>query len=191
VTDPDDPLRTYSPEEESALTANLVQLTQAIHGGDTRQRPIDIAFLQDVHAGLFRGVRDHAGRMRARGFGQEWVIFGPHRSVHRDVVAKELQQTFNAAQRQLVALEETSETYELDLLQVAVKLHADIIRVHPFEDGNGRSSRLCANHVLVKYGLRPIAVEVVKQDYTESLNHYYVTRDMQPLLDLYLRLYTE
>jgi hypothetical protein len=36
--------------------------------------------------------------------------------------------------------------------------------------------------------LRPVAIEAVKQEYTEALNHYFVTSDLDPLVDLYLRL---
>jgi Fic family protein len=43
-------------------------------------------------------------------------------------------------------------------------VHADIIKVHPFEDGNGRTSRLVASWILVELGLRPIPVEAVKQE---------------------------
>ena len=63
------------------------------------------------------------------------------------------------------------------------------MRVHPFEDGNGRASRLCLAHVLVQCGLHVIPIEAVRQEYTEALNHYYDTHDIGPLVDLYIRLY--
>jgi Fic family protein len=85
-------------------------------------------------------------------------------------------------------LVDAAELYDLEAVRVAVWAHAEIIRVHPFEDGNGRS-RLCANHLLVQLGLRPVAIEAVKQEYTEALNHYYVAGELEPLLDLYLQLY--
>ena len=72
---------------------------------------------------------------------------------------------------------------------IAALFTLDLLVVHPFEDGNGRTSRLCAAHLLVRLGLRPVAIEAVKQEYTEALNHYYTARDIEPLVDLYVRLY--
>ena len=67
--------------------------------------------------------------------------------------------------------------------------HAEIIRIHPFEDGNGRSSRLVMTHVLVSLGLRPIPVDACKQEYNDALNAYFRTGELQTLVDLLLRLY--
>jgi fido (protein-threonine AMPylation protein) len=148
--------------------------------------------LQELHAALFRGVKDFAGRIRDRGSGSERLVFGPHRSVHRDDVRRELTAVFERAQRglrQVRDLDPADERYEHEAVCLAVWAHAEIIRVHPFEDGNGRTSRLCAGHVLVQLGLRPVAIEAVKQEYTEALNHYYVRTDLAPLVDLYLALY--
>jgi Fic family protein len=67
-------------------------------------------------------------------------------------------------------------------------VHAEAIRIHPFEDGNGRSTRALLNWILVRLGLRPIAFDIVKQEYLACLNHYYSTGDIQPLIDLCIRL---
>jgi hypothetical protein len=42
------------------------------------------------------------------------------------------------------------------------------------------------NAVLVGLGLPPIAVEAVKQEYNEALNHYFRTGELQLLTDLLL-----
>ena len=44
------------------------------------------------------------------------------------------------------------------------------------------------NAILEGLDLSPIAVEAIKQEYNESLNHYFRTKDLQVLLDLILRL---
>jgi fido (protein-threonine AMPylation protein) len=186
----DDPVRDYTPEEQRALTEQLVRITAAVHRGDLRARRLDLALLQDLHRALFGGVRGHAGKPRAPGFGAERLVFGPHRSSHRDDVQRELASVFARVDRDLRALADGPEDErDLGAIRLAVWAHAEIVRVHPFEDGNGRTSRLCAGHLLVKLGLRPIAIEAVKQEYTEALNHYYAERDLEPLLDLYVSLY--
>ena len=79
--------------------------------------------------------------------------------------------------------------YDEEWMRFAIWAHAKIIRIHPFEDGNGRSCRLLMDHLLVVLSLKPIPVEACKQEYIETLNTYMLTRNIQPLLDLFLRLY--
>lgn len=41
---------------------------------------------------------------------------------------------------------------------LAAKLHYDFVRIHPFDDGNGRVARLLTNYVLLRTGYLPIIV---------------------------------
>ena len=188
MTDGDEDWLSYTVEEQRTLTEHLLEITRQVHSGNLRSRSLDLSLLRDFHAALFDGIRGHAGRIRTRGYGQEHMGFGPNKSVHRDQVERELATVFQDVDGDLRALEESA-GYELDAMRLAVHAHAELIRIHPFHDGNGRVSRLCANHLLVRCGLRPVAVEVVKQDYTEALNHYFRTRELEPLLDIYVGLY--
>lgn len=187
----EDPVRTYSDEEQKALTDHLAEMTAAVYRGDSRPRTTDLALLRDLHAALFADIRQHAGRIRDRGFGSEYLVFGPHQSHHRDVVKEGLEKVFDRTRRIVDELRRDNEAVDYDnrALHVAVWTQAEIIRIHPFEDGNGRTSRLISGHILVVLGLRPVAIEAVKQEYTEALNHYFTRHQMGPLLDLYLRLY--
>jgi fido (protein-threonine AMPylation protein) len=185
-----DPVRTFTLEEMGRLTVQLEAIVRRVHAGEFRERPLTLSLLCDFHHAVFHGVRDHAGHIRRRGFGAEHLTFGPHRSTHRNDVERELEAIFTRAARDLRAVVgQDDDEYDLRAIELAVTTHADIIRVHPFEDGNGRSSRLCASHLLVALGLHPVAIEAVKQEYTEALNHYFVTKDRGPLVDLFVRLY--
>ena len=44
-------------------------------------------------------------------------------------------------------------------LELAAKLHYKFVRIHPFDDGNGRVSRLLMNFVLLKNGYPPVIVK--------------------------------
>lgn len=79
--------------------------------------------------------------------------------------------------------------YEATAVKLAVWAHAELVRIHLFEDGNGRISRLVMNLILVRVGLRPIVVEIPKQEYRECLNHYFRTDEISPLVDLMLGLW--
>ena len=45
------------------------------------------------------------------------------------------------------------------------------------------------NWVLVRAGLRPIAIEVPRQECLAALNRYFESDEIAPLIDLALRLY--
>jgi Fic family protein len=188
-----DPVRTYSAEEEERLALNLGRLNSAIHRGELRGLPPTIETLDQFHRSLFDCVRDHAGRHRRPGFGQEVLRFGPNQSVHRDQVPALLRDVFVRLQRSLRSLEENTAdpAYEPSAVHIAVWAHAQLIRIHPYEDGNGRSTRALMNWVLVRSGLRPIALEAPKQEYNAALNHYFAHGEIEPLIDLALRIYAE
>lgn len=42
---------------------------------------------------------------------------------------------------------------------IAAKFHYRFIRIHPFDDGNGRMARLLMNFILMKYGLPPVIIK--------------------------------
>ncbi len=185
-----DPVRKYSPEEERGLTERLLELTRRVHAGEETFEAPTIGLLLDLHRRLFTGIRGHAGKARGPGFGSERLAFGPNRSAHRDAVPGELEQVFESVRRSLRSFDANrgAERFEADAVHLAVWAHAQIIRIHPFEDGNGRTSRLIMNGLLVRLGLRPIALEACKPEYTDALNLYFHERNFRPLLDLFLRL---
>lgn len=182
--------RSYTEDEERTLALCLADVARAIARGDFRERRLDVELLKEVHRALFHRVRSHAGRLRGPGEGQEFLVFGPNRSVHRNEVAAKLDEAFRQADSSARQIIDESEAPDHDLraITLAVCLHAEIIRIHPFEDGNGRSSRLILNWVLLRLRLKPTPIEVPKSEYRDCLNHYFRTRDLGPLVDLYLVL---
>jgi len=62
VTGDDDPVRTYTPEEQSKLTLQLQAITRRVHAGELRSRLLGLDLLRELHEELFRGVRDHGTR---------------------------------------------------------------------------------------------------------------------------------
>ncbi len=50
--------------------------------------------------------------------------------------------------------------------------HWSFLRIHPFDDGNGRTARLLANYVLLRLGLPPMVIETADRDrYIGALQH--------------------
>lgn len=182
--------RDYTDAEKQQLTSNLVVVTGEIHGGQWNSRPVSTQTLFELHRRLFLNVRDHAGRPRCKGWGAEHLGFGPNRSHHRDDVGSALERVFEQARRSIRSLlDNTSDPqYEHHAVHIAAWIHAKVIQIHPFEDGNGRSSRLLMAKVLVDLGMQPIPIEATKQEYTNLLNNYFRDDQIQPIVDLFLRL---
>jgi Fic family protein len=60
---------------------------------------------------------------------------------------------------------------KLHPLQLAAKLHYDFVRIHPFDDGNGRISRLLMNYVLLRHGFPTVVIKSAdKRNYLSALN---------------------
>lgn len=170
----------YDQEELEELQRRYGEIQKVIAEGRLSNRPVNIPLLQDLHRSLFEGIRGHAGRIRQKGFGSERLTFGPYRSAARQDVERELSSIFSRTGRQL---EETPRT-TLEAAKVAALAHADIVLVHPFEDGNGRISRLAANVILVKLGQKPVAIEPVKPRYIAALDTYFKSSEVGPLSNI-------
>jgi Fic family protein len=59
---------------------------------------------------------------------------------------------------------------KLHPVEFAVQLHKKLVLIHPFEDGNGRISRLAMNAALIQKGYLPIVVPpILRAEYIASL----------------------
>lgn len=66
----------------------------------------------------------------------------------------------------------------------ATLLHGEFVKIHPFVDGNGRTSRLLLNFELMKNGYTPIIIKKENRvRYYEVLDHAHTTMDYQPFLE--------
>jgi hypothetical protein len=64
-----------------------------------------------------------------------------------------------------------SKKAELHPVEISALFHYEFVLIHPFDDGNGRVSRLLQNYVLMRAGLPPIVIKSIdKQDYLAALH---------------------
>ena len=74
------------------------------------------------------------------------------------------------------------------IIQAAL-LHGELVKVHPFVDGNGRTSRLLMNLDLMNHGYNPVIIK--KEDrlkYYEALDKAHTTSDYTDFVKLITKL---
>lgn len=70
-------------------------------------------------------------------------------------------------------------------IERASLLHGEFVKVHPFIDGNGRTSRLLMNFELMKAGYPPTIIEAKHRiEYYDALDHAHVTGDYDSFIIL-------
>ncbi len=113
----------------------------------------NLAVPDERFVGAFRG---EAGLEKIQ------VRVGAHYGVDAAEVAEELagfEGKLHALIRELDAMLPTGQEPDADQLAAVVDLcawvHAEWIRIHPFANGNGRTARLWANCIAMRYGLPP------------------------------------
>ena len=77
------------------------------------------------------------------------------------------------------------------IIQAAL-LHGELVRIHPFIDGNGRTSRLLMNLDLMNYGYNPVIIK--KEDrleYYEALDKAHTTGNYTDFVKLITKLEVE
>jgi len=77
------------------------------------------------------------------------------------------------------------EATTLHPVERAARIHSDFVKIHPFVDGNGRTSRLLMNLELLKSGFPPVVLPVERRlEYYEALDCAHVDGNLQPFLSL-------
>ncbi|CUS04006.2 conserved protein of unknown function [Candidatus Promineifilum breve] len=129
--------------------------------------PFDGALLRRIHAGVMDGLLPphQTGRFR-----QEPVIIREPRTGevfflppdHQDVAA---------LMAELIAFVRENES--LDPLIMAGLFHKQFVIIHPFMDGNGRTTRLATHHLLNKLGLRLTSLFSFENYYNRNVSRYF------------------
>lgn len=132
--------------------------------------PLDEATTKDIHSILMENI--FAG--------------GFYRNVNvRITGAQHIPPEPNEAYRQIKNFfADLTWKYQDDPITLAAWTHAEFVRIHPFIDGNGRTSRLIMNYQLLSKNL--IAVSIPKVDrleYFKRLEEYAVHGNIEPFAD--------
>lgn len=149
------------------LRANLVAVLTGIRDAALRREVPTVESARAWHAATLAGLRVpdalYVGRFRGEaGLERCEVEVGVHRGVAAADVAAALTAfgaRLSAAVARLDALIPAGEFPDADrlaaVLDVMAWAHAEWVRIHPFANGNGRTTRLWANAIALRYGLPP------------------------------------
>lgn len=161
------------------MTASNVGLRVMTEEATLRDMPLTQTFIRTLHQTLLRedytvyrqlptGLQTsyviHAGQYKTRPnsvitrYGDRFDYASPEET---PALMTDLVNWYNAAE----------EAGKLTPVELAALFHYRYIRIHPFEDGNGRIARLMVNYILARHGLPMIVVRSrLKQDYLEALH---------------------
>ena len=74
---------------------------------------------------------------------------------------------------------------KLHPIELASFVHIEFVKIHPFVDGNGRTSRLLMNLELIKAGFPPVVIELEDRlEYYKALDIAHTENDYKPFLEL-------
>jgi len=77
-------------------------------------------------------------------------------------------------------------------VELAARVHIDFVGIHPFTDGNGRTSRLLMNLELIKHGFPPAVIKVEDRlNYYQALDIAHTTQNYEPFLKLMSKIVEE
>lgn len=78
---------------------------------------------------------------------------------------------------------------DLNPIELAAWTHAEFVKIHPFVDGNGRTSRLIMNYQLMRNGFLPVSVsKEEKLEYFNLLEEYAVNGNLALFADFIIEL---
>jgi fido (protein-threonine AMPylation protein) len=160
----------YDLEQEIERQTETELVLAVLEGTLTVDELLSDVFVRDLHARLYAEIWQWGGRFRVRelniGVPPESIVTELHMSLG------------NLAYR-------WENTRDWSARQLGMAVHAETVRVHPFVDGNGRSTRLLGQLVFVAAqpgpGVEVFDWEVDKESYVGALRRYDVSRDPSEL----------
>ncbi len=140
----------------------------------SQQQPLDEWTIKTLHQLVLKNIdSENAGRYRQVNV----LISGAE---HRPPEALRVQE-------QMTAFIDwcNHQALEMHPIERAARVHGEFVKIHPFVDGNGRTSRLLMNLELMKAGFPATVIEVGQRlDYYQALDKAHCTGDYGDFIQL-------
>lgn len=171
--------------DDPITKAAVYDLEQAVQAEVTEQLLIDV--LED-RLGLEELLSDHFLRaLHQRMYGDIWTWAGTYRrhlfnlGIDPAYIAPELRTSIDSISYRW------QHTDDWTARELGIAVHAECVRIHPFTDGNGRSTRLYADLIFIaaqdSEDVEMYDWSIDKKPYIDLLRAYDISRDPQRLAD--------
>ena len=142
-----------------------------------RKTGIDLSpsYLEQIHGMIFKGTKKHLRRTKG-----DSVIVGNERGAvyHYGQYAVKVENSLNELNEWFAKNKEKYSPFS-----VATAVHNQLLNIHPFNDGNGRISRVMLNGILDKFDLPLVNIYVNHRDaYYAALQEHQINQNLIPTL---------
>lgn len=161
------------------MKAHNVGLKMMLVEADERQRPLTETFIRQLHKVLLREDYTVSRSLPGGDMTSYTIHAGCYKTRPNSVITRYGDRFEYASPEETPALmndlvawyNEAEQSGEYTPIQLATLFHYRYIRIHPFEDGNGRIARLMVNYILSRHNYPMIVVRSrKKQNYLEALH---------------------
>jgi len=179
------------PLEHSLMVKDHYDALLFVIAAAEKKRSVDVSFIQQINAKVMR----HTGSVHHTVFGEIDASKGSFRKGNVSAggsyfIGYEKVEAYTRELAERVNQElPGSETVQKKLV-LAFTAHFDLVSIHPFYDGNGRSSRLLMNYIQAFYGL-PLArvYQEDKADYFTALTDSRKQETVEPFVEFMFAQY--
>ena len=154
-------------ENSPQLKDNLTTLLTGVREDARRRAPLSLSRIKQWHRIMMQGLDvpnpHYVGAFRGeQNIEHVQVFIGKHQGTPPYDVAEHLEvfeQTLTGLLAQLDSAIPTGSELDSGQIQAVISAcgwaHAEWVRIHPFANGNGRTARILANAIAMRYGLPP------------------------------------
>ena len=155
--------------------ANHARAFQYVKKCIAEDKPLNEQIVKEIHARLMENIQT-GGVYRSV---EVRITGASHRPPPPSEMYWQVKEFFSAL----------SQKQDANAVEQAAWTHAEFVRIHPFTDGNGRTSRMIMNYQLMAAGFLPVSIaKETRLEYFEALDCYAVNRDLRPFAEMIARL---
>lgn len=152
--------------------------------------PLTEFFIKSLHGVLLRGMGSTIAKGAHKEYIQKPLHIGEYKKQPNHVLMANGEMHYYCEPLQVPGEMEklmkwlsSEEVQKLPAIEKAVLLHYKFVTIHPFDDGNGRISRLLMNLVLMKDGFPPCIIKNKnRRGYIACLEKVRIEKDETPFL---------
>ncbi len=143
-----------------------------------QERPLNEAFIRELHTLILKESSEKKSQTTDGKIVTRRIEVGKYKTQPNHVLTKTGEMFYFATPEETPAkmndlmnwYSEERKKEETNPVLLATEFHYRFIRIHPFDDGNGRTARLLMNFILMSYGYPPVIIKTTdKQQYFNVL----------------------